>query len=502
MSDHYPSFEHRRDDELPDGWVYEALGNLGAWGTGGTPSKSRSAYWTNGTVPWVSPKDMKTSYISGAQDLISELAAAEAAKLVPTGTILFVVRGMILAHTFPVGLTTREVAFNQDMRSIVPHAGVYGPYLLRVLQHEAMTILFATKESTHGTLRLDSDTLLPWPIPLPPLPEQRRIVEKVEALLAEVKASRVRLAKVPVILKRFRQAVLAAACSGRLTEDWRASEDGASTAADWVAEIAKARRAALKKAGKGKEANLSEPVADVADGYPQTWCSTRIGDVAESLDHLRRPINRDERATRTGDIPYYGANGQVGWIDTHLFDEDLVLVVEDETFIGRDKPFSYAIRGKSWVNNHAHVLRALGGMAAEYLNICLSYYDFVPLTSGTTGRRKLTKSVLMVAPMPVAPLREQAEIVRRVEALFTVADAIEARVKAATATAERIPQAILSKAFKGELVPTEAELAMAEGRKYETAAEMLARVKAAEPPAKAAKKPRGRAAAKGKGKRA
>lgn len=384
------------------------------------------------------------------------------------------------------------VAFPDTAIRIRPKLTVLLPTYLRAVWDSRVVRrqVEAAAHTTAGIHKVSQQDLSGLELPLPPLAEQRRIVEKVEALLAEVNAARDRLAKVPVILKRFRQAVLAAACSGRLSEEWRGPDPGTSTAAAWVGEIATARRAGSKKAGKGKDADFPEPVANVADGYPETWCSTRIGDVSESLDHLRRPINRDERAARTGDIPYYGANGQVGWIDTHLFDEDLVLVVEDETFIGRDKPFSYVIRGKSWVNNHAHVLRALGGMSAEYLNICLSYYDFVPLTSGTTGRRKLTKSVLMEAPLPVAPPEEQAEIVRRVEVLFAVADAIEKRVAAAAARAEKLPQAILSKAFKGELVPTEAELARAEGRGFETAEEMLRGAKAQALPATSVRRQR------------
>lgn len=175
-------------------------------------------------------------------------------------------------------------------------------------------------------------------------------------------------------------------------------------------------------------------------------------------------------------MPYYGANGRVGWIDTHIFDEELVLVVEDETFIGREKPFSYLIRGKAWVNNHAHVLRSRDGVSAAYLNYCLSYYDFVPLTSGTTGRRKLTKRALMDAPLRVAPLPEQREIVRRVDRLLRLADAIEQHVATCSSCVGDVTQSILAKAFRGELVPTEAELARREGRDYEPASKLLERL--------------------------
>ena len=230
-------------------------------------------------------------------------------------------------------------------------------------------------------------------------------------------------------------------------------------------------------------AKYQEPAApDVSElpELPETWSYAYIRSIADCLDSTRVPVNSAERNKRAGDIPYYGANGQVGWIDRPLFNENLVLVVEDETFVGREKPFSYIIRGKTWVNNHAHVLRPVGGVGVELLNILLSFYDFVPLTSGTTGRRKLNQAALMAAPVAVPPLAEQEEIVWQVETLFRLAEAIEKRTAAAARRADRLPQAILAKAFRGELVPTEAALARAEGRDYEPASVLLAVVQEAQ----------------------
>jgi len=177
--------------------------------------------------------------------------------------------------------------------------------------------------------------------------------------------------------------------------------------------------------------------------------------VVDCLDKLRRPVNKEERLGRTGQIPYYGANGQVGWIDDFLFDESLVLVVEDETFVGRQKPFSYVITGKSWVNNHAHVLRPLGGMTPGFLNILLSYYDFIPLTSGSTGRKKLTQEALLNAPISVPSLSEQTEIERRVDSALRSLASVNDELVRATALLDRLDQATLAKAFRGELVSEE-----------------------------------------------
>ncbi|MEI2679656.1 MAG: restriction endonuclease subunit S [Burkholderiaceae bacterium] len=173
-----------------------------------------------------------------------------------------------------------------------------------------------------------------------------------------------------------------------------------------------------------------------------------IGEVAVSLDNMRRPVNKTERATRPGTIPYLGANGQTGWIDAPLFDEELVLVVEDETFVGRTAPFSYYFAGKCWVNNHTHVLRAKQQLALpKYLNLALSYYPFIPLTTGSTGRRKLTKAALMAAPISLPSLRQQHDIVAEVDRQLSITRAIAAEVAANLDRASKLRNAVLTGAF-------------------------------------------------------
>jgi len=169
-------------------------------------------------------------------------------------------------------------------------------------------------------------------------------------------------------------------------------------------------KANLKRYEKATIESLTNPET-FDDGVSGT-----IGDIAKSLDNMRKPVNKAERATRPGDVPYLGANGQTGWIDAHLFDEELVLVVEDETFVGRTAPFSYYFSDKCWVNNHTHVLRARPEVVSpKYLNLALSYYPFIPLTTGSTGRRKLTKGALMAAPIRVPSLAKQRQVVAEVD---------------------------------------------------------------------------------------
>lgn len=311
-----------------------------------------------------------------------------------------------------------------ELHVLRPKEGVNSWYLYHYLHQKSFRReATANFTGTAGQLRVPVAFMAGAEIPLPPTAEQARIVAKLEKLLEKVDDCRERLEKIPAILKRFRQSVLAAACSGRLTADWRKDHPYVDNASSLVRGIAEARQKEGKRASRnfGRKHGVQTllngeagPVEGIGSANPpKNWYIASIEETADCIDHLRVPVTKSSRIDRGGTIPYYGANGQVGWIDDYLFDEELVLVVEDETFIGRERPFSYVIRGKSWVNNHAHVLRPLGGITADYLNISLSYYNFTPLTSGTTGRRKLNQASLVKAAYWLAPLDEQHEIVRR-----------------------------------------------------------------------------------------
>ncbi len=122
------------------------------------------------------------------------------------------------------------------------------------------------------------------------------------------------------------------------------------------------------------------------------FISTMIGDCCDILDNRRVPVNEEERSSRLGPVPYYGANGVQGCIDDFLFDEPLILMAEDggnfEQFATR--PIAYQISGKSWVNNHAHVLRASNGFDQQYIFYCLEHKDITPFIKGGT-RSKLNQ---------------------------------------------------------------------------------------------------------------
>ncbi len=127
--------------------------------------------------------------------------------------------------------------------------------------------------------------------------------------------------------------------------------------------------------------------------------SVSIADVADVLDNRRVPVSEAERAKRIGSVPYYGATGQVGWIDESIFNERLVLIGEDGAPFNewRERPIAYEIDGPSWVNNHAHVLRARS-VSHQWLLYSLMHFEIVPFVTGTT-RGKLNLSSLRRIPI-------------------------------------------------------------------------------------------------------
>jgi type I restriction enzyme S subunit len=169
----------------PKGWHTRRLRDLVEFQSGGTPSKARDDYW-QGDVPWVSPKDMKRLALYDAIDHISDLVLVETGlKLVPAGSVLIVVRGMILAHTVPVAEARVPLTVNQDMKALIPKGAIRSTYLLWMLQVCHDRLLAQVTTAAHGTKKLDTARLEEMTIPLPPASMQLAFetnVRRIEAI--------------------------------------------------------------------------------------------------------------------------------------------------------------------------------------------------------------------------------------------------------------------------------------------------------------------------------
>lgn len=145
---------------------------------------------------------------------------------------------------------------------------------------------------------------------------------------------------------------------------------------------------------------------------PAHWRVVRLGEVVNIYDKQRIPLNEFQRQSMKGQYPYCGANGIVDWINDYLFDGEYILLAEDGGHWGPGEQSSYIMRGKFWVNNHAHVLQSREGIALNYfVSAMLNFLDLLPYIGGD-ARGKLSQGVMKNLPIPLPPLVEQQEIAR------------------------------------------------------------------------------------------
>jgi type I restriction enzyme S subunit len=361
--------------------------------------------------------------------------------------------------------------------------------------------------STMGLSEMDTSSAIPGlnredvlvqRLPLAPLPEQKRIVTKVDALLERVNAARARLAKVPATLKRFRQSVLAAACSGRLTAEWRDRHPSLDSARSLLARIQAARAETAQTARERRqiEEAFSEARSSVSDDesgigeLPDSWLVCRVGAIGTVLNGSTPSRQHPE---------YWG--GDIAWVSSGEVRNNVISQTRERitalgysstsvrllpagtvllAMIGEGKTRGQAaILGiEATINqNIAAVQLSHGLIVPKFLWRWFQFqYEATRMQGGGSGPQALNCQRVRELPFVLPPLDEQREIVRRVDSLFDLAEGFEGHVRAATVRGERIPEAILARAFRGELVPTESELAAQEGREYESASALLERI--------------------------
>ncbi|MGN6737075.1 restriction endonuclease subunit S [Neisseria sp. P0022.S007] len=190
---------------------------------------------------------------------------------------------------------------------------------------------------------------------------------------------------------------------------------------------------------------------------PEGWKKTTLGEICEIFDSKRVPLNREQREQRINNkktdelFPYYGATGEVGKIDDYIFDGEFVLLGEDAApFFEPNKNVAYCVKGKFWVNNHAHILSS---SVLENLYIChyLNQFNFSGYVSGTT-RLKLSQGSMKKIPIIYPTSKEtQQAIVNKIESLFDEIDEGIGRLKTAAQQIQQYRQSLLKNAFNGEL---------------------------------------------------
>jgi type I restriction enzyme S subunit len=464
--------------ELPQRWVWTTLGEIAIWGSGGTPLKSKSGYY-GGNIPWLKIGDLNEGLVSTSKDMITQDGLENSsAKWVEKGSLLVAMYGSIgKLGIAGINLTTNQaIAFTKLDESLLNTKFVFW-YIYSIRSELFNRSKGATQKNISQTV------LKKIAFPLPPLPEQHRIVTKVEELFTQLDAGVGVLTKAKAQLKRYRQSVLKSACEGRLvpTEAELARDDGRDyEPADVLLErIQKKRRkkwGAEKKRKGRKSAKYKEPAAPDAGGLPglpEGWRWFSLDQLiihivaGKSFKCVERPPDRneigvvkvsavtwgefDESASKTcknsemvrddflieeGDFLFSRAN------TIELVGACVIVKQISKRLMLSDKilRFGFAVILPKWVL--VNLRTVFGRSEIERL-----------ATGNQDSMRNIGQDRIRQIRIPLPPLPEQHRIVAEIERRLSVADETEKTIDQSLKQAERLRQSILKRAFEGKLVP-------------------------------------------------
>ncbi|WP_162809970.1 restriction endonuclease subunit S [Vibrio cholerae] len=450
-------------------WIELSIGDIADVIAGGTPQAGNpDNFQEPGTgIAWLTPADLsgyKEKYISlGARDLSQQGYDSSSAKLLPKGSIVFSSRAPIGY----VAIAKNDISTNQGFKNFVFTHGVdssFAYHYLRSIKDIAESLGTGTtfKEISGATAK----TL---PFVLPPLAEQKVIADKLDTLLAQVETSKARLERIPQILKTFRQSVLAAAVSGKLTEEWRGEQLNLVNSVESYRQQLELLRQekhqyAQEKAGrKSKYKTPLNPEIDLSFKLPNSWLKLSLDAVSHRITYglTTRPKYVENgvpiisaKEIRSGTVDYEGAKK----FDEALFEgqrEKCKIFLHDVLFSKTGSIGHVAYVEKDIPLCSSQNIAVISPLINyQYLGLVMKSMEIQKMANSNVKANAvpdLQLGIMATFSIPTPVPEEQTQIVRRVEELFAFADRIEQKANAALERVNNLTQSILAKAFRGEL---------------------------------------------------
>jgi type I restriction enzyme S subunit len=437
----------------PLSWLNISLDNVVLYGKGKKP-KTLSKKQINGMVPYIDIKAFE-------KGIIDEYADRESSKIIDEEDVLVVWDGARFGLT---GFGMKGAAGSTLM--VLKPLLINSKYLYFFINWHYNYI--NTHPKGTGTPHVNPDIFWNLDFPLAPFNEQKRITAKLDQIMPKIDGVKERLDRIPRVIKRFRQSVLTAAVTGKLTEKWREENP------------------IIKSKIKVNEYGL----------LPETWTFNKFEEQILSIrggttipptnKKTQFPVLRSS-SVRSGKIDYE----DIKYIEAEkCLDEKSILTEGDLLFTRLSGSIDY-VGNCAKVENlpSSNYLYPDRLFCAKLKNVEMADYIEMAFASAivrkpladsaksSAGHQRISISDIKKTFLPLPPLKEQKEIVRQVDKLFTFADKLELHYKKAKAKIDKLPQSVLAKAFRGELVITEAELAEREGREFESAEQLLNRIK-------------------------
>ena len=415
--------------EIPENWAWCRLGEIGNWAAGSTPSRKEIKYYQKGIIPWLKTGDLNDSFINETSEFITELAIEEnSLRLNPIGSVLIAMYGATIGK---LGLLNIEATTNQACCACIPFSGINNRFLFFYLLSQKQNI----QEKAEGGAQpnISKEKLINILFPLPPLAEQRRIVEKIEELLALVDDLETNKTDLQSYIKQAKSKVLEMAVRGELVPQ-NPEDEPASV----LLERIKKEQKSSKSKGKNTEHNTHYEEELLFD-IPENWAWCRLGEVCDFENGFA--FSSDNYCSQG--VPLIRiSNIQNSKIDL----KDVVFVdkIVDEKFIVEKGDLLIAMSGATTgkMGNYtfeekAYLNQRVGNIRIKAESILYpKYRDFFMLTKSNDvlkmayggAQPNISGKMIESLLLPLPPLEEQHRIVEKIEHIFAVLEELEENI--------------------------------------------------------------------------
>ena len=438
---------------IPGNWAWVTVGEVAKIIGGGTPSSQVPSHFVATGVPWITPADLTgytNAYISRGRRDLSDIGYSSCnATLVPAGTVLFSSRA-------PIGycvIAANEISTNQGFKNLI----IKGDIQPEFIRYYLLSSKDYAESKASGTtfLELSSKRVGELAVPIAPLAEQKRIINKIDSLISCTARARNELDRIPRLIQQYKKHLLSKAFNGTLTHDWRIkNKNNESVVGRNASEI-------RNKFLTGVNKPFSQPYS-----IPDSWNWLALPELGE-LDRGKskhRPRN-DPRLfggnypfIQTGDVrsadrflnKHSETYSEFGLAQSRLWPIGTVCItiaanIAETAILGVEACFPDSIAG--FIADKERV-------SPDYIEFFIrTVKDELAAFAPATAQKNINLDVLSSIRVPVPPVCEQNEIVRRLEKIFAWIDHILIDHEAATKLLSRLDATVLSKAFRGELVP-------------------------------------------------
>ena len=377
-------------------WKEVCLGEITKWSSGGTPSKNNPLYW-NGTIPWISAKNMPDGWLDDAEPKITELGLNNGSRLAPSNSILMLVRGSGLYNRRYICIVKKTVAFNQDVKCIEASSSVLPEFVYYWLRGNDSMLVSLLESTGIGAGKFDVSRLQKMHIMVPSLYEQEKLVKVARSIDDKI------------------------ALNNKINENLE------------------------------QQAQLLYKQYfpySVNDKLPDGWHVGAVGEIVEIHDAKRIPLSGAERSKMDKKIyPYYGAAALMDYVDDYIFDGKYLLLGEDGTVVDNaGYPILQYVWGQFWVNNHAHVLTGKLGFNVESLYMLFKHTQVKSIVTGAV-QPKISQANLRSIQVVIPPENLLIEYNSQIEPMFALFRANDKASKTLTV----LRDTLLPKLMNGEI---------------------------------------------------